>query len=103
LKELTDAEFDEFIKSNDISIVDFWAEWCGPCRISSPIFDELSKDFDGKIAFAKMDTQANPQTPGKFGIMSIPTFLVFKKGEKVGELVGSMPKEMFKEKIQEFI
>jgi len=103
IKELTDAEFDEFVKSKDMVIVDLWADWCGPCRVASPIFDELSKDFEGKIEFAKLDTQANPETPSKFSVMSIPTFLVFKKGEKIGELVGAMPKEMFKEKIEEFV
>ena len=98
MKELTDADFDDFIKSNDKVIIDFWAEWCGPCRIAGPIFEDLSKDFEGKIEFAKLDTQSNPDTPGKFGVMSIPTFIIFKNGEQIGQLNGAMPKEMFKQK-----
>ena len=103
MKELTDADFDEFIKSNDKVIIDFWAEWCGPCRIAGPIFEDLSKDFEEKIKFAKLDTQANPDTPGKLGIRSIPTFIIFEKGEQVGQFMGALPKDMFKEKIQEFV
>ena len=103
MKELTDADFDDFINSNDKVIIDFWAEWCGPCKIAGPVFEDLAKDFDGKLTFAKMDTQANPDVPGKLGILSIPTFLIFEKGKQIGELMGAMSKEMFKEKIQEFV
>lgn len=103
MQELTDANFDGFVKANGKVIVDFWAAWCAPCRLASPVFDELSKEFKGKLVFAKLDTEANPETPQKFGIMSIPAFLVFDDGEMVGEFFGAMPKEMFREEIKKFV
>ncbi|MFH1391178.1 MAG: thioredoxin [Candidatus Diapherotrites archaeon] len=103
MKELTDAEFDDFIKNNEIVIIDFWADWCGPCKIVAPTFEELSKEYEGKVAFAKMDTMANEQIPTKLGIVSLPTFLIFKNGEKLGSLVGAMLKHDFKVRLDEII
>ena len=103
MKELTDDEFDSFVKAHKKVIVDLWAAWCGPCRIASPIFEELSKDYKGKMEFAKLDIMANTETAPKFGVVSIPTFLVFNNGELVGEIHGAMPKADFKEKIDEFL
>jgi len=103
LKELTDAEFDDFIKNNELVIIDFWADWCGPCKMVAPTFEELSKEYEGKVSFAKMDTMVNEQTPVKFGIVSLPTFLVFKNGEKLGSLVGAMLKPDFKARLDEII
>ncbi len=103
MKELRDSEFAVFIGQKKPSIVDFWAPWCGPCRISSPIFEELSKEFSGKIEFAKMNVDENPETPGKFGIFSIPTFLIFREGEQIGEIHGAIPKADFREKLREFV
>ena len=73
MKEINDSEFDDFVKSNETVIIDFWADWCGPCKMVAPIFDELSKEFEGKAVFAKMDITENPNTPSKFGVVSIPT------------------------------
>ena len=103
LNELTDAIFDEFIKSEKTSVVDFWADWCGPCKMVGPIFEELSEELAGKLEFGKLDITANPKTPTKFGVASIPTFIIFKNGEKIGELHGAMVKEDFKAKLEEFI
>ncbi|HZX33991.1 MAG TPA: thioredoxin [archaeon] len=103
MKELKDADFDGFIKSSGKAVIDFWAVWCGPCRISTPIFEELSKEFSGKLEFAKMNVDENPETPAKYGIASIPTFLIFEKGELAGEIHGAMPKNMFRERLQEFV
>ncbi|MDE2904312.1 MAG: thioredoxin [Chloroflexota bacterium] len=73
-------------------LVDFWAEWCGPCKMIAPIVDELAEEYDGRVGFAKVDVDANPMTPGQFGIRGIPTLLVFKDGAEVGRIVGFRPK-----------
>ena len=103
LKELNDANFDEFIKSEKTVVVDFWADWCGPCKMVGPIFEELSEELNGKLEFGKFDITDNPKTPTKFGVVSIPNFIIFKNGEKIGELHGAMVKEDFKAKLEEFI
>jgi len=79
--EVTDANFEEVVlKSDKPVIVDFWAVWCGPCRMVGPIVEEMSNDYDGKAVMTKMDVDSNPATPGKFGIRNIPTMLFFKNG-----------------------
>jgi len=103
MKTLTDADFESFIKSKKPVIVDFWAEWCGPCRMSTPIFEELSKEFGSKLEFAKLNIDENPETPSKYGIMSIPAFLIFKEGELIGEIHGAMPKPAFKQQIEQHL
>lgn len=97
---MTDAEFDKVIGKNDLAVVDFWAPWCGPCRMIAPIIEELSKTFAGKAVIAKVNIDENQQTPTKFGIMSIPTILLFKKGKLVDKVVGYLPKENLEERIQ---
>lgn len=89
----TDATFDDLVKKNPLVLVDFWAPWCGPCRRVNPIIEELSHEMDGKVSFVKVNTDENPDTAARFGIMSIPTLLLFKGGQKVDQLIGAHPKE----------
>lgn len=88
-KELTDANFAEALAQPLPVVVDFWAPWCGPCRMLSPIVDELAKEYDGKILVGKVNVDENEEIPSQFGIMSIPTLLMFKNGELVNRHVGA--------------
>ena len=92
--ELTDANFDEIVlKSDKPVLVDFWAEWCGPCRMVGPIVEELNNDYDGKAVVGKVDVDSNPGISAKFGIRNIPTILFFKGGEVADKQVGAVPKK----------
>lgn len=91
--ELNESEFDEFIRSNRVAIIDCWAPWCGPCRRMSAVIDELSTDFTGKIAIAKLNTDENQAISVRFGINAIPTLLIFNNNVLVESLVGLRPKE----------
>ena len=102
VREITDATFDsDVIKSELPTLVDFWAPWCGPCRMVAPIVGELSEEYAGKVNFVKMNTDENPQVPSKFGIRSIPSLLIFKGGELQGTIVGFRPKSDLKKRIDE--
>ena len=81
-------------------LVDFWADWCGPCRMVAPIVDELAEEYDGRINFFKLDVDQNPKTATKYGIMSIPTLLIFKNGEPVSNIVGVRPKNELKQSLE---
>lgn len=96
VRELTDTNFDQETASG-LTLVDFWATWCGPCRMQSPVIDELNEESDGSVDYFKMDVDANQATPSKFGIMSIPTLLVTKDGEVVDKLIGYHSKEQIEE------
>jgi len=98
--EVTDANFEEIISSDKPVLVDFWAEWCGPCKMIGPIVEELAGDYEGKAVIAKMDVDMNPQVPAKFGIRSIPTLLVFKNGQVVDKQIGAVPKSVLNQKLQ---
>ena len=98
--ELTDANFDEIVlKSDKPVLVDFWAEWCGPCRMVGPIVEELNNDYDGKAVVGKVDVDSNPGISSKFGIRNIPTILFFKNGEIADKQVGAVPKNTLAQKI----
>jgi thioredoxin 1 len=100
--QFTDANFDsEVIKSSQLSVVDFWAEWCGPCRAIGPVIDELSKEFSGKVKVGKVNVDENPQVSTNFGITSIPAILFIKDGKVVDKLVGAQPKSNFVKKIEQ--
>ena len=103
VKELNDSNFEEFTNSEKPVVIDFWADWCMPCKMVAPTFEALSKELEGKMGFAKMDITANPETPQKHGVVSIPAFLIFKNGEKIGELHGAMPKSDLKNSLDEFL
>ena len=98
--EITDATFDEVVlKSDKPVLVDFWAAWCGPCRMVGPIIEEISNDYDGKAVVGKVDVDANQEFAAKYGVRNIPTVLVFDKGELVGRHVGVSPKTTYAEAI----
>jgi len=99
--EVTDKTFDELIAGDKPVLVDFWAEWCGPCKMIGPMVEELAGDFEGKAIVGKMDVDANAQIPAKFGIRSIPTLMIFKGGQLVDKVVGAVPKSVLEQKLNE--
>ena len=95
-----DGEFKSKVLDSQLPVlVDFWAAWCGPCRMIAPFVEEIAKEYSGKAVVAKMDTDANPATPMQFGIMGIPTLIFFKNGKEVDRLVGAAPKQMIAKKL----
>jgi thioredoxin 1 len=101
--ELTDSNFHEVVKSHPVVVVDFWAPWCGPCRVVSPVLEQLASEMAGQATFAKLNVDDNPMTSQKFGIQGIPTIMVFKDGEPVDGLVGAAPKQMIEARIRPYV
>ena len=99
--EITDANFDEVVlKSDKPVLVDFWAEWCGPCRMVGPVVEELAKEYEGKAVIGKMNVDFHPNISVKYGIRSIPTLLFFKGGQLVDRQVGAVPKSALETKLK---
>jgi thioredoxin 1 len=101
--KLTDDSFENEVlnaESNKPVLVDFWAEWCGPCKMVGPVVEELAEEFEGKAKVGKVDVDSNPETSTKYGIRSIPSLLIFKNGEVVDQIVGAVPKAQLKKQLE---
>ncbi len=104
LLHVTDGNFDEEIVKADIpAMVDFWAEWCGPCKMVGPSVEALAKEYDGKVKIAKMNVDENRETPAKFGIRNIPTLILFKDGEVAQTIIGAHPKSHLEEELKKLL
>jgi len=102
--EITDANFDQEVLKSDIPVlIDFWAVWCGPCKMIAPIISELAKEYDGKVKVGKLDIDNNQQVSMKYGIRSIPTLLIFKDGKIADQIVGAVPKSAITAKLNEHV
>ena len=100
-KPVTDGDFQQEVLDADTPVlVDFWADWCAPCKMVAPVLDDLAQEYDGKVKFTKVDVDTNPETAMKYGIRSIPTLLVFKGGNPIDQVVGAVPKAVIKKHLE---
>ncbi len=100
MKDLNETNFEEEINKKKLVVVDFWAPWCMPCRMLSPVLEKLEKEYDGKVIFTKLNTDENPKIAARFGIFSIPTVMMFYKGEIVSTFIGAMPENAVRHEIE---
>jgi thioredoxin 1 len=101
---VTDSDFSqEVLAAGKPVLVDFWAEWCGPCKMIAPVVEELAEEYDGKISFAKVDVDVNPDTAMQYGIRSIPALLIFKDGQVAEQIIGAVPKSLLKKKLDKVL
>jgi len=103
VKSLSADSFDQTVKSQSLVLVDFWATWCGPCKIIGPVIEELAKEYAGKVTFAKVNTDENPDLASRHNIRGIPTLIFFKDGKILDQVVGAVPKAQLKSKIESLI
>lgn len=101
--KLTDEDFDRQIKEGGLMLVDFWAEWCQPCRAIAPVLEELAHEYAGRVTIGKVNVDENRETPARFGIRSIPTLLIFKGGARVDQVIGAVPKGILKAKLEQHL
>ncbi len=101
--KLTDADFDAQVKVQPLILVDFWAEWCGPCRVIAPILEELASEYGDRLAVGKLNVDENRQTAARFGVRSIPTLMFFRDGSRVDQVIGAHPKTTLKSKIDQLL
>ena len=101
--QITDANFEELLGTGKPMVLDFWAEWCGPCRMVSPIIDELAQEYEGRVTIGKINVDENDDVVGRFGIRNIPTVIFLKNGEMVDKIVGATSKDKFKEKVENLL
>lgn len=102
--QVTDASFKQDVLESDIPVlVDFWAPWCGPCRMVAPVVDEIAQQYDGKVKVVKLNTDENPQVASQYGIRSIPTLMIFKGGQRVDMVVGAVPKTTLANTLEKYI
>ncbi|HDN96126.1 MAG: thioredoxin [Thermoplasmata archaeon] len=99
----TDENFDEIISKYDVVVVDFWAPWCGPCRLIAPVIEKLAKEMKGKVVFAKLNVDENPKMAMRYRVMSIPTLILFKEGKMADRLVGALPEDMLRDWVERYI
>jgi len=98
-----DSNFDDLVHRYRLMVIDCWAPWCGPCRMVAPIIDELARDYTGRVFFGKLNVDENPQTSIRFGIMSIPTLLIMKKGSEIDRIIGAVPRDVIEAKLQKLL
>ncbi len=102
-KQITDSNFNEVLAEGKPVVIDFWATWCGPCRMVGPIIDELATEYEGRVIIGKVDVDANTDLPSQFGVRNIPTIIFLKDGQLVNKMVGAQSKDAFKKEIDKLL